>query len=47
MDKTDVYGETAIWLWGKKIPTEVFELQKLLRKSPLGKYIRKLEAKER
>uniref|UniRef100_A0A6M3Y286 Uncharacterized protein n=1 Tax=viral metagenome TaxID=1070528 RepID=A0A6M3Y286_9ZZZZ len=42
-DKTDIWGATAIWLWGKTIPTEVFKLQRLLRKSPLGKYIKKLE----
>lgn len=45
--KTDIFGETAIWLWGKKIPTEIGELQKLLRRSPLGKYIKEIEKNER
>ena len=42
-DKTDVYGEFAIWLWDKKIPIEIFKCQRFIRKSPLGKYIKKLE----
>ena len=43
VERTDVYGEFAIWLWGKTIPTEIFECQRFIRKSPLGKYIKKLE----
>ena len=44
-DKTDIYGAFAIWAWGKNIPSEVCELQRFMRKSPLGKYIRNLELK--
>ena len=45
-DRTEIiWGATAIWLWGKPITGEIFELQRLLRKSPLGKYVKELEAK--
>jgi len=40
---TDIYGEFAIWLWGRKIPIEIFKCQRFIRKSPLGKYIKRLE----
>jgi hypothetical protein len=43
VDKTDIFGETALWVWGKSIPLEIFEFQRFLRKSPIGKYVRKLE----
>ncbi len=42
-DRTDIYGVFAIWVWGKKMPTEIYKLQRFMRKSPLGEYIRKLE----
>jgi DNA repair exonuclease SbcCD ATPase subunit len=44
-NRTDVYGEFAIWVWGKKIPTEIAECQKFMRESPLGDYIRELDGK--
>ena len=47
MEKTDIWGEFAIWLWGKSIPKEIFKAQRFFRKSPLGKYIRHLERKTR
>lgn len=40
---TDIFREFALWAWGKTIPTEVFKLQKFMKKSPLGKYTQKLE----
>ena len=41
--RTDIFGEFAVWVWGKCIPTEVYKCQIFMRKSPLGRYIRKLE----
>jgi hypothetical protein len=42
-DTTDIFGQFAIWAWGRKIPTEIFKLQRFIRRSPLGQYIRHLE----
>ena len=43
--RTDIYGEFAIWLWGKKMPMEIFEAQKFIRNSPLGEYVKELESR--
>ena len=45
--KTDVFGEHAIWVWGKACPKYIDEYQRFLRKSPLGEYVNKLERKIR
>ena len=42
-DKTDIFGEFGIWVWGKSIPSDVDKCQEFMRMSPLGKYIEKLE----
>ncbi len=42
-DKTDIFGEFGIWVWGKTIPSDVDKCQEFMRMSPLGKYIEQLE----
>ena len=42
-DKTDIFGEFGIWVWGKSIPSDVDKCQEFMRMSPLGKYIKRLE----
>jgi len=44
-DKTDIFGEFGIWVWGKSIPSDVDKCQEFMRMSPLGKYIEKLESR--
>jgi len=47
MDKTDIFGEFGLWVWGKSIPTDVDKCQIFMRQSPLGEYIKMFQAENK